>query len=989
MGLIEIGSRFGASQLQPNEPISGYPLVKNVRLLSFLGLVAIQLSVAFVYRLSLKKGKFTYSPASAIATAEFIKLAFCAFGVSRESSNQQVQPFRGLDARTVCWILLLSMLYAVNNQFTFWLLRDGDVATFTLFKSSAPMMTALVRQQIFDVTMSKLQWFCIIVQCCGVILLEYNPCRSAAIFPLFVYLGNTLACMMTASSSVVNEYTLKFMKATLLEQNTLIYGFGVFFNLIIFFASPLSDSKGFFDGYDHLAVLIIFLNSLLGLAISFVYKYADAIVKTFAQPAVSSLAIVLSWMFLGMDVTFSMWVAAFLLIINVCVYMDHTVNPPAEVLPTSEPAAITSDADAVAPPRSPWAWMAVNRKVLLSLGIFVLGSTFFFTSSLSSKLFVTSSWTEGLSVALLPSESAAGTACHPARNVRSALLITDLDHIASNATAALVALDALGRNVGLALGAATTYAATAGEHCLVPAFMSLPWLPISQKNCQPFGVPIGSTPLHSTGAAVRVACCLPLSLLGEHLPGLMGFRPPWAAVPGNDSRLADSVLFHISRGLLRTDEGAGAAAGGAVAVAVARPGAVAAALDALCKFGKPWASAPYVPVIPWLQQSLLVAIVDGDGEGLFQHFGVLETPNSNCTSANLTSTGGDCGAAGWLMAMDTERSDAASPEEAIPSVGPAWEFSSRNEKHRRNLNELVREILAPGTKFGVRGPLSVVSSLARQADEQVTDGEKSFVQLLPVTEVPAKAPACGAGRVAIVVTGQLRTIMNCLPRYEEYLIEPNLADVFFFVTVSEGDGDKVEQLKAKKYVKVFVHAPNEDYDRLRLDHPDLPYDRRPAEAVPVNQLNMFRKLWQGNMLMKAYEMTHSCEYAWVVRLRSDMAMFKVLNISEYDPANLYIPTAMNHHGGINDIFAFGAPKLMDRYFDTYFAIPQLYAQGMHFHSESMLRGTLALHGLREARPDEPSTHLKRFGLLYDLVREDLLPFQPSYVPWEDHGPNDF
>ena len=190
-------------------------------------------------------------------------------------------------------------------------------------------------------------------------------------------------------------------------------------------------------------------------------------------------------------------------------------------------------------------------------------------------------------------------------------------------------------------------------------------------------------------------------------------------------------------------------------------------------------------------------------------------------------------------------------------------------------------------------------------------------------------------------------------------------------------------------MKAFVIATNLNYDQLVIDHPDLPYDRKPGESVPINTLNMFRKQWQGNVLMKAYAKTFGCNYTWVVRLRTDFALFKLVNLSDFDPSNIYIPTAMNHHGGINDLFAFGSPHNMDKYFDTYMAIPTLYARGMHFHAESNLRGTLALHGLVEARPGEQATVLRRFGLLYDIVREDLAQLQPSYVPFEDHGPTSF
>jgi hypothetical protein len=134
------------------------------------------------------------------------------------------------------------------------------------------------------------------------------------------------------------------------------------------------------------------------------------------------------------------------------------------------------------------------------------------------------------------------------------------------------------------------------------------------------------------------------------------------------------------------------------------------------------------------------------------------------------------------------------------------------------------------------------------------------------------------GKISFLTDHTYALLEECILffRYEEYLILPNQADVFFYVSVTEGEDHKTQIIKQKSYVKAFVRAVNVDYARLQLDHPDLPYDRRPGEAVPLNQLNMFRKQWQGNMLVKAYEKTFGCSYSRVVRLRTDMAMFKVL-----------------------------------------------------------------------------------------------------------------
>jgi hypothetical protein len=68
----------------------------------------------------------------------------------------------------------------------------------------------------------------------------------------------------------------------------------------MFFVAPasLTHSKanvGFFEGYDTVsAKMVIICNAMIGLAISAVFKYADAVIKTFATAVVTVLLVIFS-----------------------------------------------------------------------------------------------------------------------------------------------------------------------------------------------------------------------------------------------------------------------------------------------------------------------------------------------------------------------------------------------------------------------------------------------------------------------------------------------------------------------------------------------------------------------------------------------------------------------------------------------------------------------------------------------------------------------
>ena len=67
--------------------------------LAFFGLIAIQVTIGIVYKLSQVGGKYTYNPASALVVAEFFKMAISVammLKAARGSPSSSNLPIRGL-----------------------------------------------------------------------------------------------------------------------------------------------------------------------------------------------------------------------------------------------------------------------------------------------------------------------------------------------------------------------------------------------------------------------------------------------------------------------------------------------------------------------------------------------------------------------------------------------------------------------------------------------------------------------------------------------------------------------------------------------------------------------------------------------------------------------------------------------------------------------------------------------------------------------------
>ncbi len=81
-----------------------------------------------------------------------------------------------------------------------------------------------------------------------------------------------------------------------------------------------SQYVGFFDGYDILTVGIIICNSFVGIVITFVYKYADAIVKTFASACVTSILLFINAMFFSQKPNLVTILACGIVFLAICIF---------------------------------------------------------------------------------------------------------------------------------------------------------------------------------------------------------------------------------------------------------------------------------------------------------------------------------------------------------------------------------------------------------------------------------------------------------------------------------------------------------------------------------------------------------------------------------------------------------------------------------------------------------------------------------------------
>ena len=307
---------------------------------AFISLLCIQLLVSIVYKYSQTKGQYAYSPLAVIACAEAIKLCMSTslflyhFSPDDKERDSGAAVFSSIKAQLTKKFLshtfLLAVLYCLNNQLAFVLFLYVDPASISLFKSLSTLEAAILLWVFFARDINRIQWGSIILQVIGLVIVQYDACKSTSLFTAkfyFILIGSSL---VTAICTVLNENLVKTYNVNLNLQNAILYSFGFILNLLVFLLFPNiygHGRKGFFEGYSWLVVAVVGCNSILGIAITFVYKYADAIIKTFSTACATGLLLFLNVSLFHAHANLTSFLGASVIFVASYIYFASLMKP--------------------------------------------------------------------------------------------------------------------------------------------------------------------------------------------------------------------------------------------------------------------------------------------------------------------------------------------------------------------------------------------------------------------------------------------------------------------------------------------------------------------------------------------------------------------------------------------------------------------------------------------------------------------------------------
>jgi hypothetical protein len=201
-------------------------------------------------------------------------------------------------------------------------------------------------------------------------------------------------------------------------------------------------------------------------------------------------------------------------------------------------------------------------------------------------------------------------------------------------------------------------------------------------------------------------------------------------------------------------------------------------------------------------------------------------------------------------------------------------------------------------------------------------------------------------KIAICFSGHLRDLERTKDYWTEMIKKYDM-DVYasFWDIENEEIGDTIKNFHTiydVKKVEVDSYS-NFQKSTLSLVQPTL---NPPTELAPqlqeatkrFGQLPMWYKIWKANMMTKDLDI----DYDIVVRARTDSFFIGEIPIEVTNMLN--VPIGRNHikswpnSEGINDIFAYGSPKMMDYYSSTFIHMMEYLNRGYYpFPPEHFLR----------------------------------------------------
>ena len=187
-------------------------------------------------------------------------------------------------------------------------------------------------------------WIALILLFVGVVSAQIDPSNSLKAAetiasggrkesPFFGMVCVVTACILSGFSGVFFELVLKSTSKTIVMRNIQLSIYGIVAGIVQAFVQDreVIHTHGFFFGYDGWVWVVILIQSLGGLLVAAVVRYADNILKTFATSVAIVLTLITSVLLFDTPLTAHLVIGNILVVVATAMY--GLLPPPAAVKP--------------------------------------------------------------------------------------------------------------------------------------------------------------------------------------------------------------------------------------------------------------------------------------------------------------------------------------------------------------------------------------------------------------------------------------------------------------------------------------------------------------------------------------------------------------------------------------------------------------------------------------------------------------------------------
>ena len=198
-------------------------------------------------------------------------------------------------------------------------------------------------------------------------------------------------------------------------------------------------------------------------------------------------------------------------------------------------------------------------------------------------------------------------------------------------------------------------------------------------------------------------------------------------------------------------------------------------------------------------------------------------------------------------------------------------------------------------------------------------------------------------KVAVLVSGMLRTFEETYPRFKKYIIDDLYPDIFFYGYPNkkgiEYCKNKIKELWNLKDFEILEYT-DDLRKKICLDENKYEKNKRPETKVN-NVLSAAYILKKCNDLRLKYQNDNNIDYDVVLRIRPDYYFINHINQSQLESAKkgeILIPNEWDfkevHPLAVSDGIALSNNFSMNKYCELYNHIDNYFDEGIMFHPET-------------------------------------------------------